>query len=157
MRKQERHDLISKIIHEQAIRNQGQLMTALKDHGVEATQATISRDIRDLQIIKTIDAAGLPKFEIFETGLNSADKQDEEEKRLKSMVKETVLKVEPVQFMTVVHTQPDNAHLLASVLDEISLDFMVATMASFDTIIIISRTIEEAQQMSDYLLGFINE
>lgn len=157
MRKQERHDLISKIIHEQVIRNQGQLMTALKNHGVEATQATISRDIRDLQIIKTIDAAGLPKFEIFETGLNSADKQDEEEKRLKSMVKETVLKVEPVQFMTVVHTQPDNAHLLASVLDEISLDFMVATMASFDTIIIISRTIEEAQQMSDYLLGFIND
>lgn len=156
MRKQDRHDLISRLIHEQAIRNQGQLMTALKEHGVEATQATISRDIRDLQIIKTIDSAGLPKFEIFETGVVSAEKQNEDEKRLKSMVNETVLKVEPVQFMTVVHTQPDNAHLLASVLDELSLDFMVATMASFDTIIIISRTIDDAEKMSEYLLKFMN-
>ncbi|MDN6004790.1 MAG: ArgR family transcriptional regulator, partial [Enterococcus sp.] len=66
MRKKDRHELIKQIISENPIRNQNELMDHLKSHEVSATQATISRDIRDLKIVKTIDDTGKPRFELFQ-------------------------------------------------------------------------------------------
>ncbi|MGH1646253.1 ArgR family transcriptional regulator [Enterococcus gilvus] len=149
MRKKDRHELIKKIITENPIRNQNELMDHLQHHQVSATQATISRDIRDLKIVKTIDESGKPRFELFQEQQVSTD--DDDIKRLIRMTTEVIVKVDTVQFMTIVSTLPDNAHLLASVLDDLSSELIVATMASFDTIIIISRTAEDAQQVTAFL------
>lgn len=150
MRKKDRHELIKRIISENPIRNQNELMDYLQKNQVSATQATISRDIRDLKIVKTIDDSGKPRFELFQE--HTAPTEDEDIKRLVRMTKEVIVKVDTVQFMTIVSTLPDNAHLLASVLDDLSSEKIVATMASFDTIIIISRTPEDAQQVTAFLM-----
>ncbi len=149
MRKKDRHELIKRIISENPIRNQNELMDYLKQNQVSATQATISRDIRDLKIVKTIDDSGKPRFEMFQE--QATPTEDEDIKRLIRMTKDVIVKIDTVQFMTIVGTLPDNAHLLASVLDDLSSKMIVATMASFDTIIIISTTPEEAQQVSAFL------
>lgn len=129
---------------ENPIRNQGELMEYLLEYQVSATQATISRDIRDLKIIKTIDESGNPRFELFQE--RKTPTEDDDIKRLIRMSNDVIVKVDTVQFMTIVNTLPDNAHLLASVLDDLSSELIVATMASFDTIIIISRTPDDAQK-----------
>ncbi|MGG5316641.1 arginine repressor [Enterococcus sp. AZ072] len=149
MRKKDRHELIKQIIVTHSIRNQSELMTYLEEQGVVATQATISRDIRDLKIVKTIDEDGSPRFELFQEPNQPSD--DEDTKRLVRMIDEVIVKVERVQFMTVIQTLPDNANLLAAVLDDLTFQTIVATMASFDTIIIISRTDEDAQQVAAFL------
>lgn len=149
MRKKDRHELIKQIISENPIRNQNELMDYLQQYQVSATQATISRDIRDLKIVKTIDETGKPRFELFHE--QQTPTEDDDIKRLIRMTKDVIVKVDTVQFMTIVSTLPDNAHLLASVLDDLSSEFIVATMASFDTIIVISRTPEDAQQVTAFL------
>ncbi len=149
MRKKDRHELIKKLILENPIRNQGELMEYLSEYQVSATQATISRDIRDLKIIKTIDESGNPRFELFQE--RKTPTEDDDIKRLIRMSNDVIVKVDAVQFMTIVNTLPDNAHLLASVLDDLSSELIVATMASFDTIIIISRTPGDAQKVTTFL------
>lgn len=149
MRKKDRHELIKKIISENSIRNQNELMAYLHQYQASATQATISRDIRDLKIVKTIDEAGNPRFELFHEQQPATE--DDDIKRLIRMTNNVIVKIDTVQFMTIVGTLPDNAHLLASVLDDLSSELIVATMASFDTIIIISRTPEDAQQVAAFL------
>lgn len=149
MRKKDRHELIKKIISENSIRNQNELMEYLHQYQASATQATISRDIRDLKIVKTIDEAGNPRFELFQEQQPATE--DDDIKRLIRMTNNVIVKIDTVQFMTIVGTLPDNAHLLASVLDDLSSELIVATMASFDTIIIISRTPEDAQQVAAFL------
>lgn len=151
MRKADRHHLIKQIIQQEPIRNQGQLMNKLEENGVNATQATISRDIRDLQIIKSIDPDGQPRFVIFQIGSAANESKSEESARLDRLIKEVVTNVQQVQFMTVVNTLPDNAHLLASLIDEIKPAFIVATMASFDTIIVISKDAEDAAKATEFL------
>lgn len=155
MRKSERHELIKKIIHENPIRNQNQLMEMLKQAGVSATQATISRDIRDLKIVKSIDSTGEPRFELFQSPKDELS-QDEDTKRLIRMIEEVIVKVDQVQFMTIIHTLPDNAHLFASVLDDIHSDAITATLASFDTIIVISKTEEQAASVVAFLNDPLN-
>ena len=149
MRKKDRHELIKKIISENSIRNQNELMAYLHQYQASATQATISRDIRDLKIVKTIDEAGNPRFELFHEQQPATE--DDDIKRLIRMTNNVIVKIDTVQFMTIVGTLPDNAHLLASVLDDLSSELIVATMASFDTIIIISRSPEDAQQVAAFL------
>ena len=100
MRKKDRHELIKKIISENAIRNQNELMDYLQQYQVSATQATISRDIRDLKIVKTIDESGKPRFELFQD--QQEPTEDDDIKRLIRMTNNVIVKVDTVQFMTIV-------------------------------------------------------
>lgn len=149
MRKIDRHNLIKKIIVENPIRNQNELMTLLAQEGVRATQATISRDIRDLKIVKAIDDDGQPRFKLFQE--NPESTENNELKRLIKMSQEIIVKVDRVQFMTIITTVPDNANLVAAVLDELNNPLIVSTMASYDTIFIISRTEEDAARVQQFL------
>lgn len=150
MRKSERHLLIKQVIEEFTIRTQEELLAKLEDYGVTATQATISRDIRDLKIIKTPDEHGLAHFELFQ-GKKGSEAKTDDEKRLVQMIEDIVLKVERVHFLTIVHTLPDNAHLFAAVLDDIKPPHIVSTIAGFDTTIVISKNEEEAKLVENFL------
>ena len=133
MRKAQRHLLIKQVIEEFPIRTQEELLNKLGHYGVTATQATISRDIRDLKIVK------------------APETRTEEEDRLVQMIEDIVLKVERVHFLTIVNTLPDNAHLFASVLDEIKPPSIVSTIAGFDTIMVISENEEDAKRVEEFL------
>ncbi|KAF1296775.1 ArgR family transcriptional regulator [Enterococcus sp. JM4C] len=150
MRKADRHLLIKQIITSHSIRTQEDLLQQLKNQGVTATQATISRDIRDLQIVKTTDEEGLPIFQIFQGTTYNENEKVEEEERLIQMIKDIVTKVQRVHFLTIVSTLPDNAHLLASIIDELKPPYVVSTIAGFDTVVIISGSDEEAEKMEAY-------
>ncbi|OQO70092.1 ArgR family transcriptional regulator [Enterococcus villorum] len=150
MRKSERHLLIKQVIGESTIHTQEELLTKLQDYGVTATQATISRDIRDLKIVKAPDEDGVSHFVLFQEKKGKETKT-EDEKRLVQMIEDIVLKVERVHFLTIVHTLPDNAHLFAAVLDDIKPPHIVSTIAGFDTTIIISKDEEEAKLVEKFL------
>lgn len=149
MRKADRHLLIKQIIEEFPIRTQEDLLTRLGDYQVTATQATISRDIRDLKIVKVPDADGLPRFVLFH-GEDDDETKNEEEQRLIRMIEEIVLKVERVHFLTIIGTLPDNAHLFASILDDIKPPHMLSTIAGFDTVIVLSESEEDAKKIELY-------
>ncbi len=136
MRKAQRHLLIKQVSEEFPIRTQEELLKKLGNYWVTATQATISRDIRDLKIVKAPDENGISRFVLFrEKG--TPDTKTEEEDRLIQMIEDIVLKVERVHFFTIVNTLTDNSHLFSSVLDDIKPPPLFSTISGFDTIIII--------------------
>ncbi|MGX7172457.1 arginine repressor [Enterococcus ratti] len=150
MRKSERHLLIKQVIKEFTVRTQEELLAKLEDYGVTATQATISRDIRDLKIVKAPDEQGISRFVFFQ-GKKENEAKTDDEKRLVQTIEDIVTKVERVHFLTIVHTLPDNAPLFASVLDEIKPPHIVSTIAGFDTTIVISQNDEEAKLVEKFL------
>lgn len=149
MRKAERHALIRQIISTETVRTQEELLKHLEDRGVLATQATISRDIRDLKIVKVQDKDGAIRFELFNE-YEPEPEDPEEENRLIRMIQEVVTKVDRVQFITIINTMPDNAQLLSAVMDEVKLPEKVTTLAGFDTVITICRTDEDAEKLAAY-------
>ncbi|MFV0559758.1 MAG: arginine repressor [Enterococcus sp.] len=154
MRKADRHLLIKQLIQASPIRTQEDLLNKLEEHGVHATQATISRDIRDLKIVKAPDENGITRFELFK-GANEQEQKEEESKRLIQMIEEIVLHVERVHFLTIVTTLPDNAQLFAAVLDEIHPAHIISTLAGFDTVVVISGSDEDAQSIETYFNNYI--
>lgn len=151
MKKADRHLLIKQIITAKKVRTQDELLRLLEDEEVIATQATISRDIRDLQIVKTPDKDGQSYFKIFQNNNREKESEPEELKRIGKTIEEIVVKIQRVQFLTVVETIPDNAHLLAAMIDDLKHEKIVSTIAGFDTIVIISKSEEIAIEVEQFL------
>lgn len=147
--KKKRQLLIKQIISQQSIESQHQLLENLAKEGVEATQATISRDIRELRIVKVHDASGLVKYGIL------PEKNSQPEDQLKEVFKDSVTNVTHVQFMNVVNTLLGTADIVAAEIDELKIDGIVGTLAGTDTIVLISKSEEDAKRLNELLLSYL--
>lgn len=153
MNRAERHLLIEEIINTQTIRKQSELLKRLQEQDVRITQATISRDIRQLKIVKVIDDTGQPRFVLFQEG--QTFEEEEHEAHLIQKISEVVVHVERVRFLTIIHTIPNNATLLASIIDETVLFNSCCSLAGFDTIVIVSPSEAEADQLASYFNKYL--
>ena len=97
MKKEQRHQLIVDILTNHVIRTQEELLQHLKEHGVTATQATISRDLNDLKVIKATMENGEKQLKLF---TSDELKSQEDQAHLHQLIAEMVIKVDRVQFMT---------------------------------------------------------
>ena len=139
MNKSERQAALARIINQKPIATQEELLAALKAAGIDATQATISRDIREMQIVKAQDAKGTLRYTIFR---GSEESQLE---RLGRSIREVDLTITRVQFLNVIKTLPSNGNLLAAIIDDIDFDQVVGTIAGHDTIVVISPDEKQAK------------
>lgn len=139
MNKSERQAALAWIINQKPIATQEELLAALKAAGIDATQATISRDIREMQIVKAQDAKGTLRYTIFR---GSEESQLE---RLGRSIREVGLTITRVQFLNVIKTLPSNGNLLAAIIDDIDFDQVVGTIAGHDTIVVINPDEKQAK------------
>lgn len=151
MNKSERQAAMAKIINSQFISTQDDLLSALKAAGIEATQATISRDIREMQVVKAQDATGQVRYTIFRG--DSKSQID----RLSNSIREVGLSITQVQFLNVIKTLPSNGNLMAAIIDDIGFSQVVGTVAGHDTIVVISPTPADASWFNEqYQKAFID-
>lgn len=151
MKKEVRQAKIEQLINQNIISTQGALMQALRENGITATQATISRDIREMRIVKEKDGNGNIRYAIFK-----ANSQSEEE-RLFQTISETVNTITKVEFMNVVKTSARNANVIAAIIDDLALPEIVGTLAGFDTLVLISQSSQDAQKVYDLFMEHIDQ
>lgn len=149
MRKKNRQSLIKQIITDELIENQQQLLEKLAKEGIEATQATISRDIKELRIVKVHDQSGVIKYGIL------PESEVHHDDHLKEVFRDSVSQVTQVQFMNVVNTLLGTADVVAAEIDELQLPEIVGTLAGTDTIVLISTSEIEAQRINKRLLSYL--
>ncbi|KRL04775.1 arginine repressor [Liquorilactobacillus oeni] len=142
MKKELRQAKIAQLITQEEIGTQEELMNVLKENGITATQATISRDIREMRIAKEQGENGKIRYAIFKESSAS------EKEKLQSSISETVLNVVRVQFINVIKTLPHNANVLSAVFDGLALEEVVGTIAGYDTLLVISKSEEDAQEIN---------
>lgn len=123
-----RQSVIMEIISERDIETQNQLMEALAERGVKSTQATLSRDIRDMRLVKELGPKGNYRYV-------AAAKQEapDLDQRLKKIFKESVTSYDVAQNILVIKTLPGLANGACSALDGMDIDGLVGTIAGDDT------------------------
>lgn len=144
MNHRERRKLILDIINNNRVSTQEKLLHLLADRGVNATQATVSRDIHALNIVKVSDQGGQTYYAQLKV-----DSEDQHQ-RLYDAIHDSVESCTVVQFMNVIKTTPNSSYatVLAGLLDESDLTDIVGTLAGNDTLITISKTNESANAIS---------
>ena len=123
-----RQNVILQIISEHDIETQGQLIEALAEKGIASTQATLSRDIKDLQLVKELGENG--KYHYVVSGKT---KNTDHELRLRKIFRESVTAYSVAQNIVVIKTLPGLASAACSTLDAMHIDNLVGTLAGDDT------------------------
>ena len=142
--KRARQAEIMNIIQTVDVETQEQLLDELKARGYSATQATISRDIKELRLVKELTAAGSYKYAV------SARKEGGNEAgRLRNIFKEGVTSFEMAQNIIVVKTMPGLASAACAALDGMGISGMLGSLAGDDTAILVMRTAQAAETLCD--------
>ena len=132
--KPQRHHRILRILEQQAVSSQSQLVQLLEVDGVVATQATVSRDLEELGAVKVRIPGGTLAYAIPDYTRGERSATDDHLKRLMS---EFVLEVAHSANIVVLRTPPGSAHVVASALDRAGLPDILGTVAGDDTLFLV--------------------
>jgi transcriptional regulator of arginine metabolism len=132
--KAQRQHRIGKLLEEQTITNQAQLVELLGADGVRVNQATVSRDLEEMGAIKVRVPGGETAYAIPEL----PSQQFAPEDTLRRVLGEWVVEVERSGDLVVLRTPPGSAHVVASALDRSGLPDVLGTVAGDDTLLVIA-------------------
>ncbi|MGL5149968.1 MAG: arginine repressor [Clostridium sp.] len=149
--KSKRHTKILELIKDRDIETQEELAEALKSEGFDVTQATVSRDIKNLKLIKMQGTSGKYKYAV-----PSTDKSTMNDK-LSNILINAVISAENVDKIVVVKTFTGGASAAAEAIDTLGFTQIAGTVAGDNTIFILVRTIEAAEEMVQKLNKLIRE
>ena len=150
--KDQRHRRIQEIIAQDSIATQAELVTRLKEGGVVVTQATVSRDINELRLVRLPVGKGRHRY-----SLGQVNHQDTTQAELERLFQKFVTDVDRGENVLVIRTADGHATGVALLLDRLRRDDIVGTIAGEDTIFVVARSVQEGEvlmeELNELMLG----
>ena len=149
--KSQRQAKIIEIISTRNVETQEQLLAALQQEGFRGTQATISRDIKELRIVKELTSLGTYRYTTSASEMDSTFSG-----RLNTIFRECVVSFDYAQNIIVVRTLPGLASAAGSAIDSMHLHSVVGSLAGDDTVIVVMRDNNAAAALCGEIKSLIN-
>ncbi len=151
MKKYTRQTKILELINEKEIETQEELAKELKNAGIDVTQATISRDIKELRLIKVTSKSGKYKYGTIQESQNSISD------RLVRIFKNSIITIEISGNLIIIKTIPGAAQICGSAIDSLQFGSIIGSIAGDDTVFIAVRDgEEEIEELKSQLYNLIN-
>ena len=141
--KERRHRAIADLIRGQALSSQEELADRLGSLGFAVTQATISRDIRELRLEKTSDALGRPRYV-----LPGRDGRPDPRAALEGILRQFGVRATVAANLVVVHSELGSAPAIARALDRLDHPKIVGTLAGDDTCLVVTASTADARKVA---------
>ncbi len=145
--KDERQRLITSVVSRRRVGTQHELLAALLRAGCRVTQATISRDIRELGLEKTHDALGRPRYEL----PTESTRRRDPHATLGTVLSQFARRTTVAQNLVVVHSELGSAPAIARAIDKTQHPRIVATLAGDDTCLVVTRDERDAHAVAAHL------
>ncbi|MDO4944098.1 MAG: arginine repressor [Ruminococcus sp.] len=142
--KAQRQKLIVQIVQEEFIDTQESLQKALEKRGFKVTQATLSRDIRELSLLKTVTSTGEYKYAV--PKLNREELK-RESSSVYTLIADAVVSVDYALNTVAIKCHTGMAQAVCAKLDQTGVENVVGTIAGDDTIFILMRTEQDADRL----------
>lgn len=149
--KSQRQAKILEIISNKNVETQEQLLAELQDAGFRGTQATISRDIKELRIVKELTNLGTYRYTTSSNELSGTFSA-----RLNTIFRECVVSFDYAQNLIVIRTLPGLAGAAASAIDAMNMSTMVGSLAGDDTVMIVMRDMNSAASFCGEIRSLLN-
>ena len=133
------------------VETQEQLLLELEKSGFRSTQATISRDIKELRIVKELTTLGTYRYASAAKEVPSTFSS-----RLTTIFRECVTRYDYAQNIVVIHTLPGLANAAASAIDAMNMSVVVGTLAGDDTVMVVMRDNNAAAQLCGEITNLTN-
>jgi transcriptional regulator of arginine metabolism len=143
--KSRRHFAIREILAKDHITTQEELCEALKNRGYDVTQATVSRDIKELHLVKVPDGSGY-RYSVPEMNVAPASQE-----RLQRIFRDSVININYCENLIVIKTLPGSAQSVASLIDSANISNIMGTVAGDDTIF---SAVKPREAVNDVVIMF---
>ena len=143
--KSQRHARILELVSKYEIETQEDMMSRLQSEGFKVTQATVSRDLKELKLTKTLTARGTYRYAV-----NTA-RQHTGSMKLNNAMVDSIIQVDYSLNNVVIKTYPGLANAVASGVDALNMHSILGCVAGDDTLIIITRDEESSAELSETL------
>jgi transcriptional regulator of arginine metabolism len=140
-----RHEEILRIVRETAVHSQDELLTLLRRRGISVTQPTLSRDLRELGLVKTPEGYVSPEAL---APVAQFSPRETREHRFEQLVRDSVIASDAALNLVVIRTPPAGAQPVASAVDALGDDDILGTIGGDDTIFVAFRTVHSAAAFS---------
>lgn len=149
MKKKERHQLLRQLVQEETIRRQEDFVCILQESGINVTQATISRDMKELQLIKVPAHEGGYQYSLPpETNYNTS-------KKLARLMKDAFVSIDIQKEMVLIKTLPGNAYALSALIDKVNYDEVFGCISGDDTVLVICKDESKAEDFQRRIISYI--
>jgi transcriptional regulator of arginine metabolism len=149
MNKGQRHIKIRELIASKDIDTQDELVDRLKNAGFNVTQATVSRDIKELHLVKVPLSDGRYKYSL------PADQRFNPLQKLKRSLMDAFVRIDQAGHLLVMKTLPGNANAIGALIDNLDWEDILGTICGDDTILIICRTPEDTELVTNRFLEML--
>ncbi|QWU14762.1 transcriptional regulator, ArgR family [Paenibacillus sophorae] len=147
--KGQRHIKIREIITHRDIETQDELVEALRSAGFQVTQATVSRDIKELLLIKVPMDDGRYKYSL------PTDQRYNPTQKLRRVLVDNFVHIDYSGNLVVMKCLPGTANSVAALIDSIEWPQIMGTISGDDTILIICREAEDSKKVVSQIMGYI--
>ncbi|MBM7097274.1 MULTISPECIES: transcriptional regulator AhrC/ArgR [Alteribacter] len=149
MNKGQRHIKIREIITNNEVETQDDLVAFLRNAGFNVTQATVSRDIKELHLVKVPMMDGRYKYSL------PADQRFNPLQKLKRALMDSFVSIEHTNNLIVMKTMPGNANAVGALIDNLDWNEVLGTICGDDTILIICRLETDTEPVSERFLDML--
>ncbi|GIN89565.1 arginine repressor [Siminovitchia terrae] len=149
MSKGRRHLKIREVIGNKEIETQDELVDYLKNQGFNVTQATVSRDIKELHLVKVPLPDGRYKYSL------PADQRFNPLQKLKRALTDSFVSIDSTENLLVLKTLPGNAQAIGALIDNLDWDQIMGCICGDDTCLIICRTSENAKDINERFINML--
>ncbi len=148
--RKDRQNTIQTLIRTEQISTQDELIQKLRERGFEVTQATVSRDIKDLKLIKKVGPSGKSVY--------SLGSEDNEVvlSRYNAILSEALVSTDYAENICVVKTHGGMANAAAAAIDTMEWDGIVGTLAGDDTVFVLCRNEEKTKKFYEAMGSLLN-
>ncbi len=144
-----RHLKIREVIGNKEIETQDELVDYLKNQGFNVTQATVSRDIKELHLVKVPLPDGRYKYSL------PADQRFNPLQKLKRSLTDSFVSIDSTENLLVLKTLPGNAQAIGALIDNLDWDQIMGCICGDDTCLIICRTGENAKDINERFINML--
>lgn len=134
------------------IETQEELAKALQEEGIEVTQATVSRDIKELMLIKVPTSDGHYRY-----ALSQEQNMLMSKNRMARLFQDSIVRVDSALNQIVIHTMPGSANMVAAAIDLAKWENVIGTIAGDDTILIITNSTESVPKITKVIVTLMKE
>lgn len=149
MSKIQRHLKIRELIAKHEIETQDELVDLLKRSGFNVTQATVSRDIKELHLVKVPSREGGYKYSL------PSDQKHNPLEKLQKLLVEAFIKINSAGHLVILKTIPGNANAVGNLIDQLDWDEILGTVCGDDTCLIIADTPENAEEIKNKFINML--
>jgi transcriptional regulator of arginine metabolism len=149
MRKKDRHRLITRLLADKNIQKQEDFVTYLQEKGVEVTQATISRDIKEMKLIKVPSAEGGYRYSM------PAETKEATSVKLEKLLKDAFVSIDQMEKQVILRTIPGNAAAVSTLIKRQYKEIVFAAINDDDSVLIIARTENDAEFLKNEFFRYL--